>query len=68
MPIPFIESCSISQTITDKCFAKCVQKPGSALDSSENKCLNLCMDRFIDAKQLVARTYLGRVSRESSLS
>lgn len=56
------------QTITEKCFAKCVTKPGSALDSGETKCLNLCMDRFMDAKQLVARTYLGRVSRESGLN
>ncbi|KAF7494096.1 Mitochondrial import inner membrane translocase subunit Tim13 [Sarcoptes scabiei] len=35
--------------ITDKCFAKCINKPGTSLDSSETKCLNYCVDRFFDS-------------------
>lgn len=31
--------------MTEKCFKKCVQKPGSELDSSEQKCVAMCMDR-----------------------
>lgn len=31
--------------MTEKCFRKCIAKPGSELDSSEQKCIAMCMDR-----------------------
>jgi import inner membrane translocase subunit TIM13 len=31
--------------ITEKCFKKCVNKPGQELDNSEQKCIAMCMDR-----------------------
>lgn len=31
--------------MTEKCFKKCVSRPGSELDSSEQKCVAMCMDR-----------------------
>lgn len=31
--------------MTEKCFKKCVSRPGSELDSSEQKCIAMCMDR-----------------------
>lgn len=31
--------------MTEKCFKKCVGRPGSELDSSEQKCIAMCMDR-----------------------
>lgn len=33
--------------MTEKCFKKCVLKPGSELDSSEQKCVAMCMDRLV---------------------
>ncbi|KAF8622552.1 hypothetical protein AX15_006905 [Amanita polypyramis BW_CC] len=49
---------------TDKCFAKCVTKPGSSLSSSEQTCLDRCLDRYMDAFTLVSRTYISRISKE----
>ncbi|XP_076057682.1 mitochondrial import inner membrane translocase subunit Tim13 [Oratosquilla oratoria] len=51
----------------EKCFFKCITKPGSSLDSSEQKCLAMCMDRYMDAWNLVSRTYSGRLQREKNL-
>lgn len=31
--------------MTEKCFKKCISKPGSELDNSEQKCVAMCMDR-----------------------
>lgn len=31
--------------MTEKCFKKCVNKPGTELDNSEQKCVAMCMDR-----------------------
>lgn len=31
--------------MTEKCFKKCIAKPGSELDSSDQKCIAMCMDR-----------------------
>ncbi|XP_065582840.1 mitochondrial import inner membrane translocase subunit Tim13-like [Artemia franciscana] len=50
--------------MTDKCFKKCVVKPGSSLDSSEQKCIAMCMDRYMDAWNLVSKTYSSRLQRE----
>lgn len=52
------------QRMTDKCFKKCIGKPGSVLDNSEQKCIAMCMDRYMDAWNTVSRTYNSRLQRE----
>jgi len=52
--------------MTQKCFAKCVNKPGTSLDSGEQKCVAMCMDRYMDAWNVVSRSYGNRLSRERS--
>uniref|UniRef100_A0A8C6DNX6 Mitochondrial import inner membrane translocase subunit n=1 Tax=Moschus moschiferus TaxID=68415 RepID=A0A8C6DNX6_MOSMO len=32
------------QRMTDKCFRKCIWKPGGSLDNLEQKCIAMCMD------------------------
>lgn len=53
------------QKMSDKCFKKCIAKPGSSLDNSEQKCIAMCMDRYMDSWNLVSRTYATRLQRES---
>ncbi|KAH9481538.1 Mitochondrial import inner membrane translocase subunit TIM13 [Psilocybe cubensis] len=48
----------------DRCFLKCVTKPGESLSSSEQTCLARCLDRYMEAFDIVSRTYTARVSRE----
>ncbi|XP_012263626.1 mitochondrial import inner membrane translocase subunit Tim13-B [Athalia rosae] len=50
--------------MTEKCFKKCVLKPGTSLDSSEQKCVAMCMDRYMDAWNLVSQAYSSRLQRE----
>jgi len=50
--------------VNDRCFLKCVTKPGASLSSSEQTCLSRCMDRYMEAFNIVSRTYMGRLSRE----
>ncbi|NP_001002465.1 mitochondrial import inner membrane translocase subunit Tim13 [Danio rerio] len=52
------------QRMTDKCFKKCIGKPGSTLDNSEQKCIAMCMDRYMDAWNTVSRAYNSRLQRE----
>lgn len=56
----------ILQKMSDKCFKKCIAKPGTSLDNSEQKCVALCMDRYMDAYDIVSRTYAQRLQRERS--
>lgn len=37
------------QFMIDACFDQCVSKPGSTLDTSEQKCLARCQDRYQEA-------------------
>ncbi|XP_055614270.1 mitochondrial import inner membrane translocase subunit Tim13 [Uranotaenia lowii] len=50
--------------MTEKCFKKCVGKPGTELDSSEQKCIAMCMDRYMDSWNLVSRSYTQRIQQE----
>uniref|UniRef100_A0A8C8B714 Mitochondrial import inner membrane translocase subunit n=1 Tax=Otus sunia TaxID=257818 RepID=A0A8C8B714_9STRI len=52
------------QRMTDKCFRKCIGKPGGALDNSEQKCIAMCMDRYMDSWNTVSRAYNSRLQRE----
>ena len=38
------------QTVRDKCFEKCITKPGNSLSSSEQQCLARCCDRYTDVR------------------
>ncbi|XP_066927369.1 mitochondrial import inner membrane translocase subunit Tim13-like [Clytia hemisphaerica] len=53
--------------MSDKCFKKCITKPGANLDNSEQKCLAMCMDRYMEAWNLVSQTYTNRLNKEHSM-
>jgi len=55
------------QKVTDKCFRKCVTSPGNHFCSSEQKCVALCMDRYMDSFNLVSKAYTERLRRESGM-
>ncbi|KAF7789788.1 hypothetical protein EIP86_000734 [Pleurotus ostreatoroseus] len=48
----------------EKCFQKCVTKPGTSLSRSEEACLSSCLDRYMEAFNIVSRTYLNRLRQE----
>ncbi|KAK6633854.1 protein translocase subunit [Polyplax serrata] len=50
--------------MTEKCFKKCIEKPGTTLDSYEQKCVAMCMDRYLDSWNLVSKAYGNRLQRE----
>ncbi|CAG0888924.1 unnamed protein product [Darwinula stevensoni] len=52
------------QRMSDKCFKKCISKPGTSLDSYEQRCISMCMDRYMDTWNVVSRTYANRLQRE----
>ena len=50
----------IAQTVSEKCFVKCVTRPSTTLSSSEQSCLARCMDRYIEAISVVMKTLSER--------
>lgn len=50
--------------VNEKCFQKCITKPGTSLSSSEETCLSRCMDRYLEAFNIVSKTYIARLSKE----
>ncbi|KAI8590056.1 mitochondrial import inner membrane translocase subunit Tim13 [Geranomyces variabilis] len=51
--------------INKKCFEKCVTKPGTKLDSSEQTCLARCSDLYQESWNTVSNAYLRRAQREN---
>ncbi|KAL5971545.1 Mitochondrial import inner membrane translocase subunit Tim13-B [Taenia solium] len=52
--------------LTQKCFEKCVSKPGASLDNSEQKCLGNCMDRYMDSVNLISKVFVNRLRQEAN--
>mmetsp|Transcript_16404 Transcript_16404/g.41535 ORF Transcript_16404/g.41535 Transcript_16404/m.41535 type:complete len:81 (+) Transcript_16404:56-298(+) len=52
----------ILNSLSTKCFTKCVSKPGERLDKAEQTCLAKCVDRFLDSRAVVFETMQERGS------
>ncbi|CAG8520910.1 3604_t:CDS:2 [Paraglomus brasilianum] len=50
--------------MNEKCFAKCILKPGHKMENSEMNCIDRCVLKYMEAWNVVSRTYLSRVRRE----
>lgn len=48
--------------ITENCYSTCVKKPGTSLDSYEQRCISNCMDRYIDSYNLVTKVFTSHLS------
>ncbi|KIK80968.1 hypothetical protein PAXRUDRAFT_833202 [Paxillus rubicundulus Ve08.2h10] len=64
--IALVNAQELMNKTNEKCFAKCVLKPGTSLSSSEETCLARCMDRYMEAFNVVSRSYTQRISKESN--
>ncbi|KRX37709.1 Mitochondrial import inner membrane translocase subunit Tim13, partial [Trichinella britovi] len=51
------------QSISEKCLKACIKKPGKTLESSQQKCLYHCVDRYLETTNLVAVTYRNRLEQ-----
>ncbi|KAI1118020.1 Tim10/DDP family zinc finger-domain-containing protein [Nemania sp. NC0429] len=51
-------------SVNKHCFELCVQKPGSSLSSSEQKCATTCMDKYIAAWNQVNATCINRIQQQ----
>ncbi|XP_064390315.1 mitochondrial import inner membrane translocase subunit Tim13-like [Halichondria panicea] len=52
------------QKMSDKCFRKCINAPGSELDSREQKCLSMCMDRYMEAWNITSKSYSSKLQNQ----
>lgn len=50
--------------MAEKCYNICIKKPGTSLDSYEQRCLGNCMDRFIDSYNVVSRAFTSRIQSQ----
>ncbi|KAJ8605528.1 hypothetical protein CTAYLR_000073 [Chrysophaeum taylorii] len=52
--------------ITEKCFAKCITGRGSGqLERSEQLCLGMCIDRYVDVMGVVNEALVNRQNARS---
>nr|CCA22681.1 Mitochondrial Protein Translocase (MPT) Family puta [Albugo laibachii Nc14] len=49
----------LSVNIQMKCFEKCVSKPNGKLDSKQQNCVALCVNRYIDTLNVVSQTMVS---------
>mmetsp|Transcript_10412 Transcript_10412/g.18210 ORF Transcript_10412/g.18210 Transcript_10412/m.18210 type:complete len:86 (-) Transcript_10412:982-1239(-) len=46
------------ERIRNRCFDKCIQKPGPELSRKESDCLAKCIDVYLETNKTVAQTVL----------
>ena len=56
-----------SQKITDKCYTRCVNKPGPRLEKNEMECMAMCMDRYMEAMTVVSQTWAHRMKQQAAM-
>ncbi|KAH9818815.1 Tim10/DDP family zinc finger-domain-containing protein [Melampsora americana] len=54
--------------INEKCYARCIQSPSSTLTTREQKMISNCMDRYLEAYNIVSRTYVNRITKQRNLA
>ncbi|KAF5734936.1 Pentatricopeptide repeat superfamily protein [Tripterygium wilfordii] len=50
------EARKMLKTVREKCFVKCITKPGSSLSGSEGSCISRCVDRYIEATGIISKS------------
>nr|GME01840.1 mitochondrial import inner membrane translocase subunit Tim13-like [Ipomoea batatas] len=48
------------QTVREKCFDKCITKPGSSLSGGESSCISRCVDRYIEATGIISKALFSQ--------
>merc|ERR1712194_514102 len=59
---------STDQAMSNLCFKKCVETPGSRLSSSEQRCLSQCTDRFMDTMMAVQESFVAQAQQQQGSS
>lgn len=49
------------------CWDKCIDKPGSKLDSKTEACLNNCVNRFIDVSLLITKRFANLLQKNNDM-
>jgi len=52
-------------TVRQKCFKACITSPSSSLSSSERTCLERCVDRYVEATQVVSQSAIKAMQGHS---
>lgn len=52
------------RSMTDKCFERCVKKPGPVLTGSEQSCIAKSMDRYMDVMNVVFRAIARKAQQQ----
>ncbi|KAL2126848.1 hypothetical protein VTI74DRAFT_135 [Chaetomium olivicolor] len=55
---------TLIENINEKCFERCVPKPGTSLSSGEQACMKQCMEKYMAAWNEVNATYIRRIQQE----
>jgi len=53
--------------LNELCWDKCIDKPGSKLDSRTETCLSNCVERFIDTSVTVTQRFAQLLQRGSNM-
>lgn len=53
----------VREQVTDKCFGVCADVSRKTMSSRETDCIDKCLNRFIDAMNVVTDTLASRSSR-----
>ncbi|KAL7275287.1 protein translocase subunit [Rhizina undulata] len=54
--------------INEKCFEKCIPKPGTSLAPGEKTCITNCMQKYMSAWNTVSNAYIVRIKSDPAAS
>jgi len=51
---------AVVSNMTEACFKKCTNRSGKQLDSREQNCAAMCMDRYMESMEVVSKALADR--------
>lgn len=55
---------TLVESLTQKCFAKCIIKPSATMTSAQQQCVAKAMDRYLDVMNIVFGTVAKKAQQQ----
>ncbi|KAK8194678.1 Tim10/DDP family zinc finger-domain-containing protein [Phyllosticta capitalensis] len=52
--------------LNEHCFERCIPTPGSSMSSGEKQCFSACLEKYMNAWNVVSRQYVQRLQQRGA--
>lgn len=66
--LAYQQASELIDSISRNCYDHCITVPGGSFSKSDQACISKCMERYMEAWNIVSKTYISRIQQEARTS